>query len=101
MFFRRRLLERGADFAEFLAEARAQVRKYGDERDCDQRSDQRVFDSGGARIIGDEGLEGLDHDITPFHFVPMSGFSRLFRSRNDVTIWATHFSWVNATADDA
>jgi hypothetical protein len=55
------LFEDAADFAEFSAELRAQAGQNRDERDCDQRSDQRVFDSGGARLVADERLEGLDH----------------------------------------
>src|SRR5271170_4027383 len=55
------LFEDAADFAELGAEAGAQAGQNRDERDCDQRSDQRVFDSGGARLVADERLEGLDH----------------------------------------
>src|SRR5271156_614129 len=55
------LFEDAADFAELGAEAGAQAGQNRDERDCDQRSDQRIFDSGGARLVADERLEGLDH----------------------------------------
>ena len=55
------LFEDAADFVELAAEFGAQAGQNRDERDCDQRSDQRVFDSGGARLVADERLEGLDH----------------------------------------
>src|SRR5271170_4974873 len=55
------LFEDAADFAELGAEAGSQAGQNRDERDCDQRSDQRIFDSGGARLVADERLEGLDH----------------------------------------
>jgi hypothetical protein len=58
-----KLLEHAADFAEFGAELRAQARQDGDERDRDQRSDQRILDSRGARLVADERFEGIDqHD---------------------------------------
>src|SRR5271156_4887590 len=59
------LFEDAADFAELGAEASAQAGQNRDERDCDQRSDQRVFDSGGARLVADERLEGIDHIFAP------------------------------------
>jgi hypothetical protein len=55
------LFEHATDFGELAAEFGAQVGQNRDERDCDQRSDQRVFDSGGARLVADERPEGLDH----------------------------------------
>src|SRR5271163_263749 len=62
-----KLLEHAADFAEFGAELRAQARQDGDERDRDQRSDQRILDSRGARLVADERFEGIDqHDTAPF-----------------------------------
>lgn len=60
------LFEDAADFDELAAEAFAQAGQSRDERDCDQRSDQRVFDSGGARLVADVRLEGLDHFLLLF-----------------------------------
>src|SRR5271155_5552043 len=59
-----KLLEHAADFAEFGAELRAQARQDGDERDRDQRSDQRILDSRGARLVADERFEGIDQHNT-------------------------------------
>jgi hypothetical protein len=59
------LFEHATDFGELAAEFGAQIGQNRDERDCDQRSDQRVFDSGGARLVADERLEGLDHFFAP------------------------------------
>ena len=63
-----RLLERGADFREFLAQAGAEAAQDRHEGDGDQRRDQRVFDGGGAGLVANKRLESSQHDVAPFVF---------------------------------
>jgi hypothetical protein len=89
------LLEDAANFDELGAEARAQAGQNGDERDRDQRSDKRVFDSGGAGLVADERLEGLDHILLllqKWHpFGPV-----LPAVWNGDRLWARRFPGVNS-----
>jgi hypothetical protein len=59
------LLQVGRDFVEGVLELAAQRGDRKDDRDCDERGDQGVFDSGGAGLICDELLDGLDHVFAP------------------------------------